>query len=164
MTNYIIRPMTPAEYPLLDDFLYEAIFIPEGCTEEIPRDIIYKDPFMYAAIKDFGTLPDDHCLVAEADGQVVGAAWVRIAHEYGHMDDETPSLSISLRKHYRHQGIGTALIERMVAYLKGKGYKRASLGVSKENYAVWMYEKTGFRIVGDGANDTEYLMVCDLSL
>ena len=27
-----IRAITPNEYPLLDDFLYDAIFIPEGVT------------------------------------------------------------------------------------------------------------------------------------
>ena len=28
--KYTIREMTAQEYPLLDDFLYEAIFVPEG--------------------------------------------------------------------------------------------------------------------------------------
>lgn len=28
--NYCIREMKKYEYPLLNDFLYEAIFIPEG--------------------------------------------------------------------------------------------------------------------------------------
>jgi len=31
--NYHIRPITPKETPLLRDFLYNAIFIPEG----VPR-------------------------------------------------------------------------------------------------------------------------------
>jgi len=28
--NYIIREIRESEYPLLEEFLYEAIFIPEG--------------------------------------------------------------------------------------------------------------------------------------
>ena len=157
--NYIIREIRKEEIPLLDDFLYEAIYIPEGYTEVIPRDIIYTNPKIYAAIKDFGTHPDDYCLLAEVDKKIVGAVWVGIADEYGHIDDETPSFSISIYKEYRRKGIGTALMEQMLELLKAKGYKRVSLGVNKENYAVRMYKKVGFEIIGDGADQTEWLMV-----
>lgn len=158
----LIREMRKDEYPLLDDFLYEAIFIPAGYGKEVPRDIMYTDPQVYAAIADFGTHPADDCLVAEVDGRVVGAVWVRTRAAYGHIDAQTPSFSISLYRAYRHCGIGTALMEGMLARCRESGYKRASLGVSKENYAVKLYEKVGFRIVGDGADATEWLMVCDL--
>lgn len=157
--DYIIREIRKNEIPLLDDFLYEAIFIPKGFKGEVPRDIIYTNPQIYTAIKDFGTYPDDCCLVAEVGEKVVGAVWVRIADEYGHIDDETPSFSISLYKEYRGMGIGTELMKQMLELLKSKGYKRASLGVNKENYAVRMYKKAGFEIVGDGADETEWLMV-----
>ena len=52
--------------------------------------------FVLAYVSDFGHEPDDHALAAEADGAVVGAVWVRIMDDYGHMDDETPSFAISL--------------------------------------------------------------------
>ena len=162
--DYIIREIRRDEINLLDDFLYEAIFIPEWYTEEVPRDIIYTNPKIYASIEDFGTHPDDYCLVAEVDKKVIGAVWVRIADEYGHMDNETPSFSISLYKEYRGKGIGTALMEKMLELLRSKGYKRVSLGVNKENYAVRMYKKVGFEIVGNGADETEWLMVHNLDL
>lgn len=157
-----IRNITQSEIHLLDDFLYNAIFVPEGYGQEVPRDIIYNDPQCYASIKEFGKEPDDYCLVAEADGKVVGAVWARISDEYGHIDDETPSLAISLYKEYRSQGIGTKLMASMIDLLKQKQYKRISLGVNKENYAVRLYEKAGFKIIGDGANDTEWLMLKEL--
>ena len=96
--DYIIREMKKEEYHLLDDFLFNAIFIPDWYTKEVPRSIIYENPQIYAAIKDFGTHPDDYCLVAEVDGKVAGAVWVGISESYGHMDDQTPSFSISLYK------------------------------------------------------------------
>lgn len=160
--EYVIRPLREEECPLLEDFLYEAIFLPEGCTGELPRSILRTDPRLAAAIRDFGSLPHDDCLVAEVEGAVIGAVWVRIAEEYGHMDDETPSFAISLYRPYRGQGIGTALMRQMLERLREKGYPRASLGVNKENYALRMYEKLGFQIVGDGADETEWLMVCPL--
>ncbi|MCM1496192.1 MAG: GNAT family N-acetyltransferase [Bacteroides sp.] len=160
--NYIIREIRENEIHILEDFLYEAIFIPDGYIEAVPRDIIYRNPKLYAAIQDFGTHPDDYCLVAEVEDKIVGAVWVGIADEYGHLDDETPSFSISLYKEFRGLGIGTALMKRMLKLLKSKGYKKASLGVNKENYAVRMYQKVGFEIVGDGADETEWLMVVRL--
>lgn len=154
----IIREMNAEEYPLLEDFLYEAIFIPEG-AEKPPRDIILNvDLQVY--IKDFGSKKDDYCLVAVCDDKIVGACWVRIMDDYGHIDDETPSFAISLLEEYRGQGIGTELMRGMLALLKSKGYKRASLAVQKANYAVKMYKKVGFEVVGK--NEQEYIMAVDL--
>lgn len=158
-----IREMKPEEYNFLEEFLYQAIFIPEGFKEEIPRNIIYEDPKIYAAIDHFGGKPDDYAFVAEVDDIIVGVVWVGIRNEYGHIDDETPSFSISLLKDYRQQGIGTELMKCMLDFLKSKGYKKVSLGVNKENYAVRMYEKVGFKVIGDGANETEHLMICMLN-
>lgn len=106
--NYAIRPVAASEIPILNDFLYEAIFIPEG-TEIPPRDIIYK-PELQVYVSEFGQRKDDHCLVATVDNEIVGAIWVRIMNDYGHVDDDTPSLAISLYKEYRGQGFGTELM------------------------------------------------------
>lgn len=81
-------------------------------------------------------------------------------NDYGHVDDETPSFAISLYKEYRGQGIGTRMMNEMLALLKEKGYKQASLAVQKANYAVRMYEKVGFKTVDENAE--EYIMVCEL--
>lgn len=80
--------------------------------------------------------------------------------DYGHIDDETPSFAISLYEEYRGRGIGTELMRQMLELLKSNGYKRASLAVQKENYAVKMYKNAGFHIVGE--NEQEYIMVCEL--
>ncbi len=154
----LIREMTAGEYPLLEDFLYEAIFIPEG-AEKPPRDII-QNAELQVYIKDFGKLKDDCCLVADFGGKIVGACWVRIMNDYGHIDNETPSFAISVKEEYRGQGLGTDLMRIMLETLKAKGYKRASLAVQKANYAVKMYKKVGFKVVGE--NEQEFIMAVDL--
>ncbi|MDE5742250.1 MAG: GNAT family N-acetyltransferase [Oscillospiraceae bacterium] len=156
--NYTIREIKSMEYPLLNDFLYEAIFIPQG-VDPPPKSII-NNAELQVYVKDFGKKPDDRCLVADVDGKIVGAVWVRIMADYGHIDDETPSFAISLYKEYRGHGIGTTLMVKMLELLRKSGYKKASLAVQKENYAVKMYKKVGFEIVGE--NEEEYIMVCDL--
>ena len=76
----IIREMQRAEYPLLEKFLYEAIFIPRG-VEPPPRSIIYR-PELQVYVSEFGTSEHDIALVADINGEIVGAVWVRIMNDY----------------------------------------------------------------------------------
>jgi len=108
--THMIREIIPADYPKLEDFLYHAIFIPEG--EEYPdREIIFQ-PEIYVYIKDFGG-KDDCGIVAEIDGQLVGIAWTRIIPAYGNIDAQTPELAISISPEYRGRGIGTDLMNNL---------------------------------------------------
>ena len=52
--RYSIRQMKTSEYPLLVEFLYEAIFVREG-EEPGSRNIIEK-PELQVYIKDFGSI------------------------------------------------------------------------------------------------------------
>ena len=157
--EYAVREIRADEYALLEEFLYRAIYVPEGFEGDVPRSIVRSDPKCRAAYEGFGSLPDDRALVAEVDGKAVGACWVRTTDEYGHIDDATPSFSISLFAEYRGHGIGTVLMRRMLDDLKAAGYARASLSVQKANPALRLYKRLGFRIVGNGADSTEWLMV-----
>lgn len=157
---YKIRRMQQEEYGYLEDFLYEAVFVPEG--EEPPEKSIIYQPDLQVYVKHFGELKDDYALVAEADGKIVGAAWARIMDDYGHIDEDTPSIAISLYKEYRGQGIGSELLRSLLRVLKEAGYKRVSLSVQKANYAAKMYEKAGFKILLD--KDEEYIMAAQLSV
>ena len=154
----ILREIKENETGILKDFLYEAIFIPEG-MELPPREII-EQPGLKLYYDGFGIGEADFCIVADDEGKVIGAVWTRIMNDYGHVDEETPSFAISLYKEYRGRGIGTKLMKEMLCLLKEKGYKRASLAVQKANYAVKMYENGGFKVVDE--NDEEYIMVCEL--
>ena len=71
--NTIIRPIKNNEIPLLTDFLYEAIFIPDNQTA-LPRTII-QEPTLWRYINNFGKEKDDFCLVAQVDKYIVGRDW-----------------------------------------------------------------------------------------
>lgn len=154
--EYTIRAIRENEYALLDDFLYEAIFIPKGVPAP-PREII-NNPDLQVYVADFGKRKGDMCLVAQTGDKIIGAVWVRIMNDYGHIDDQTPSFAISLYKQYRGHGIGTALMTHMLDALDKAGYEQASLAVQKENYAVKLYKKVGFEIIDE--TDEEYIMLC----
>lgn len=155
--DYIIREMRAGEYHLLDEFLYEAIFQRDE-DNLLPREVI-NEPSLRVYTENWGK-KHDYCLFAESDGIVVGAVWVRIINGFGHVDDTVPEFSISLYKEYRGFGIGTELMNHMLRLLKRQGYKQTSLAVQKDNYALKLYQKVGFRIIDE--NEQEYIMVCDL--
>ena len=152
--DYIIREINEEEIKLLDRFLYLAIYVHKGEVPP-PFGIIYK-PELQVYVKNLGKEDDDHILIAEADDKIVGAVWVRIMDDYGHIDDETPSLIISVEKEYRGKGIGRSLLSSMLSLLSKCGYKAVSLSCQKENYAVSLYKSLGFEIIKD--IDEEYIM------
>lgn len=153
--KYMIREICESEYGMLKDFLYEAIFVPEGVAAP-PREVL-ELPELQVYISDFGKKDGDAGLVAEVDGKIIGAVWGRIMDDYGHIDDDTPSLAISLYEEYRNLGIGTAMMKEMLRLLGKQGYKQTSLAVQKDNYAVKMYKDVGFEIVAE--NDEDYIML-----
>ncbi len=153
-----IRPIRREEFPLLADFLYDAIYRSDP-SSPLPRQIV-EHPSLRIYIADFGTLPDDRCLVAQAEGHVVGMVWGAL-HS---------GLRIYRRRHSRirpvgrgscrGQGIGTRLMREMLQRLSAAGYPEASLSVQRRNPAVRLYRRLGFRTVKRTLE--EYIMVCDL--
>ena len=154
----IIRPIKKNEIMLLTDFLYEAIF-QKDINNLAPRTII-QEPSLWIYIDEFGSKKDDYCFVAEVDGKIVGAVWVRCIKAFGHIDDAVPEFAISTYPQYRGKGIGTALMRKMLEHLQAKGYSQTSLAVQKDNYAVKMYSRVGFEISDE--NEQEYIMICKL--
>lgn len=162
MSKITIREIRKNEIEKLENMLYEAIYQTDELNP-IPRSVL-NIPEVNAYIKDFGELKHDYCLVADLNGKIIGAVWVRVisgaVKGYGYIDDETPEFALSLFKEYRNKGIGTELMKRMIEYLREKGYKQTSLSVQKENYAVKLYKNLGFEIIAE--NDEDYLMLLKL--
>ena len=157
--NYIIRTLYPSEYSLLEEFLYQAIFVPKG-QQPPPRSVL-QSPALRVYVDGFGQSPHDRAFAAVAEGRVAGAVWVRIMDDYGHVDSETPSFALSLLPEFRGQGLGTALLHAMLDQLRQAGYAQASLAVQKDNYAARMYQRAGFQIRRE--TEEEFIMVCPLS-
>lgn len=161
-TDITITAMEPEEYPLLAEFLYQAIHVPPG-TPTSDRSVV-ELPELRRYIEGFGR-PDDACMVARNGlpngSQVVGAAWARIfpnnAAGYGTIDTATPEVSISLFPDWRDQGIGRCLMTVLLAQLRTDGHTAASLSVQRTNInALHLYESLGFTTISE--HDGELVM------
>ena len=155
-----IREIRKTEYPMLEEFLYNAIFIPPGETPP-PREIIF-EPDVFIYIDGFGSKHGDCGIVAEQDGKLIGAAWTRIIPAYGHVDNDTPELATSVLTGYRGQGVGTALMTRLFELLCERGFTQTSLAVQQKNDAVRFYQRLGYETIRE--NDEEFIMVKDLTV
>lgn len=152
--------MEKSEYNCLSEFLYQAIFIPEG--ESLPPRSIINEPEIFIYIKDFGENSSDLGVIAEQNNHVVGAAWARIIPAFGHLDDNTPELAISILPEFRGYGIGTKLMNKLFILLIENGYTQTSLSVQKNNPAVSFYQRLGYEIVDekfDHVGQEDYLMM-----
>ncbi len=82
-------------------------------------------------------------LVAEVQGQVAGYMGLyRVL-------DEGDVTNIAVAQQYRRQGIGQALLVRMLQMVQEQGIHLVNLEVRAGNQgAIALYEKVGFRVIG----------------
>ena len=156
--SVVIGAMSSLEYIYLGEYLYNTIFVPPD-TEPPHRNVILK-PEIYMYIDNFGGKAGDFGVVAEKDGYIIGAAWTRIIPGYGHIDDQTPELAISVLPEYRGQGIGTEMLSFLFELLIEQGYKQTSLSVQKANPAARLYQRMGYKIIRE--NEEDYIMAKEL--
>jgi ribosomal protein S18 acetylase RimI-like enzyme len=148
----VIRPLTPADEPLLWEMLYQAIHVPDGCPPP-PRDVVRR-PELSRYVRGWG---DEDALgfVAMQDGDAVGAAWLRrltgALAGYGHVNDETPELTVALLPQHRGRGLGTRLLTCLLEAARIR-YPAVSLSVSSDNAALRLYRRLGFVDAGQSGS------------
>jgi RimJ/RimL family protein N-acetyltransferase len=155
---YTIRTLEPKDATILNEMLYEAIFVPEGSVPPA-RDIVHSPEFS-KYVKGFGEPSDLGYIALSETNQPIGAAWLRLLTfpnvGYGYVGDETPELTVSLLPDYRGKGLGTTLLERLFEKAKEK-YKSISLSVWPDNSAYRLYQRLGFETVKQNDNDVVML-------
>jgi ribosomal protein S18 acetylase RimI-like enzyme len=160
-----IRPVMPEDLPFLRKMMYEAArWNPDWPRE--PIEEVLADPIMLRYYQGWGRLGDGG-VVAEIDGEPVGAAWYRLFEEdkpgYGFVDEKTPELSIAVVPLHRRKGIGEAVLRSCMVQAREEGFQALSLSVAVHNRSRMMYQKAGFEKVaesGDGGD--HWTMVANL--
>ncbi len=110
--------------------------------------------------------PRSLMLAAVLDGQIIACADI-CSHGARSRVMHRGELGISVRKDYWRQGIGSALMERLIAFAGQAGYEQIELTVESKNRRA-LYHRFGFTVYGtrphgmkypDGSYDNDYLMV-----
>ena len=148
--DYVIRPLTAADEPLLWEMLYEGIY--SGGSEAAPsRDIIHQPQFAHY-VAGWGRTGDSGFLAHDPEQRKpIGAVWFRSPVEQaGGSETAVPELAFAVRSEYRRKGIGAALLTNLVK--AHPQYSTVSIPVSAENPTVRLYERFGFRVASQGSN------------
>jgi ribosomal protein S18 acetylase RimI-like enzyme len=103
-------------------------------------------------------------VVAEVEGEPVGAAWYRLFTEdepgYGFVDEKIPELSIAVVPLHRRKGIGEALLRACMVQAREEGFQALSLSVAAHNRSRMMYQRAGFEKVNETGDS--WTMVANL--
>ncbi|WP_431965843.1 N-acetyltransferase family protein [Nocardia sp. bgisy134] len=143
MTTALLRPALTADEPFLWEMLYEASHAADqGLAVADLRTI----PALSRYVDGWGAEGDLGVVGGPAESPC-GAAWVRLLTgadaAYGYVDDATPELAIAVAPRARGTGLGTAMLERLIADAAGP-FPAMSLSVREDNPARRLYQRLGF--------------------
>ncbi|MEU8639097.1 GNAT family N-acetyltransferase [Amycolatopsis sp. NPDC048633] len=105
---------------------------------------------------------DDLGVVAEVDGERVGAAWLRFFPPedpgYGFVAADVPELTIGVAAPWRGRGAGRALLRAIEARAVEAGIGRIGLSVERKNFARRLYLAEGYEVVSAGSADSDTMV------
>lgn len=139
----MIRKGSRSDVPFLRDMVRHAYYWRWGAPEtaDVPAS---------RYVESWGR-PGDRALIALDEGFPVGAAWYRLFPEespgYGFLDEGTPELTIAVVPSRRGRGFGEQLLSALLEQARADGFVAISLSVERDNPALNLYERFGFRPV-----------------
>lgn len=86
---------------------------------------------------------NSYFIVAKNDDEIVGFAGLKV------IVDEADIMNIVVKQSFRHNGIGSVLLEDLISYAKVKNLKTITLEVNEHNLsAIRLYDKFNFDHIG----------------
>jgi phosphoribosyl-ATP pyrophosphohydrolase len=159
-----IRDAGPGDREFLADMLVEAVNWSPRWNQG--RASIFATPAIAHYVSGWPR-DGDLGVLAEADGQPAGAAWLRFWPAgdpgYGFVAPDVPELTIGVAPLWRGRGVGRALLRALAGRAREQGIARISLSVERKNYARELYRAEGYRVVdsSDRHSDTMIKTLCD---
>lgn len=161
------RPVETDDMPFLREMLWEAAAVAAE-MRALGMETALAQPSVRKYIEGWGRTGDAGVVAVDAAGRRLGAAWYRLfpadAPGYGFIAPDVPELSIGVSEAARGRGVGGALIDGLLVTAREQGFRAVSLSVDRQNPAVRLYERMGFRDAGvSGPEETSVTMIAPLS-
>lgn len=97
----------------------------------------------YSAFKQELECENSYFIVAKNNHEIVGFAGLKV------IVDEADIMNIVVKKSFRHNGIGSILLEHLISYAKANNLKIITLEVNEHNLsAIRLYDKFDFDHIG----------------
>lgn len=155
-----VRPAGAADADFLAEMLVAAAYWrPDGPRGSVTE--VLSEPQLAHYIAGWPRV-GDLGVIALDEQQPLGAAWVRLLPEsgpgYGFVDAATPELSMGVVRAWRGRGVGSRLLDALIATAREQGLPALSLSVKSDNRARRLYERVGFRPVGEVSGSLTMLL------
>ena len=143
--DFTIRPLTAADEPLLWEILHQGV---RSMESDITSVELMRRPEYARHVQQWGRLGDTGFVAHDKEeGKPLGACWLRMIEP---REDVNTELAFAVRQGHRRRGIGAALLTQLV---KANPERSAILiSAPPTNPAVRLYERFGFKVVGQTAN------------
>lgn len=155
----MVREATASDLPALKDALFHAMNW-QGIVRFTLAEIMAAPELAHYVTG--WPRPGDFGVVAVADTATIGAAWCRTFSAedpgYGFVAADVPEASMGVALMWRGQGVGTALLDGLIARARALGLHAISLSVEDGNRARALYERFGFSVVGRSGNSDVMLL------
>ena len=113
---------------------------------EIIKDILFSDFdnfWSYNVLKNELKCSNSYFVVAKSNDEIVGFAGLKT------IIDEADIMNIVVKKSFRHNGIGSLLLDNLISYARGISLKTITLEVNEHNLsAIRLYDKFKFDHIG----------------
>lgn len=160
--SLVRRPAEASDADFLLEMLVAAAFLrPDGPQGDIAEVLSQPQLAHYVAgwprAGDLGVVALDNQLP-------VGAAWLRLLPGsdpgFGFVDaaPPPPELSMGVLQGWRGKGVGSRLLDALIAAAREQGLRSLSLSVEQDNYARRLYERMGFRQVSEADGSQTMLL------
>jgi ribosomal protein S18 acetylase RimI-like enzyme len=138
--------------PFMREMLYEAVYWrPDPEKPSFEEGLAA--PGVTNALVDWGKRDGDVAVIAFVDSTPAGAAWYRFYTDdnliRGYIEETIPTLVLAVHTDYRRLGIGERMIKWLIDHAFKHDIQGISLMVSKDNHAINLYRRCGFREYAD---------------
>jgi ribosomal protein S18 acetylase RimI-like enzyme len=148
--DYVIRPLTVADEPILWETLYQGLQTSRG--EVAPSRDIVRRPEFARYVEGWGRAGDTGFVAYDAKqkDELLGAVWLRVpTGQHASEVESTTELAFAVKPDHRRHGIGAALLTQLVK--AHPQHSAISIRAPANNPAVRLYERFGFKIVRQSA-------------
>ena len=144
MSDFVIRPATEADLPAITEIYAEAVAVGTASFEVVPPD----EAVMAARFTRL-TAEGFPYVVAELGKKVLGYGYTgpyRDRPAYRHTVEDSIYLAVEARS----QGIGGALLRRLIDEAAALGFRQmvAVIGDSANDASVRLHKAAGFELIG----------------
>lgn len=152
--NYIIRSIEVGD----EAFLWQMLFYAAHMHQEAGKTVAdaKQNPDLIKYVINWGRPGDLGFIAVQNNSHApLGAVWVRLYvgdnKAYSQTTDDTPELAIAVLPEQSGRGIGTCLMQQMLAAARPR-YPAIALNVRADNPALRLYQRFGFVVVNELVN------------